>query len=186
MLKTIYHFVTTSNAWEPRFHENFFVTHHAFLYGLLIALGIGVVIALIYYFSCCNSKNTVKMANIYTWLVAGVVSAVLSFFVANWVIIGKSGVNNQKSLFYTYSFYNANETYYNVEVQRNVKNEKLVKDLATTKQKIKTDLDQGHDVRLPYSATTTVLNIIFFVAASFCIKGATRNGKHIPVLWPSK
>lgn len=186
MLKTIYHFVVTSNAWEPKFHENFFVEHHAFLYGILWAFGIGAVVAVVYYFTCCNSKNSIRQANIYTWCAAGIVAAVLTFLVADWVIIGKSGVNDRKSLFYTYSFYNANDNYYNEQVKVNMKNEKIVKELATTKQSIKTKLDQGNDVRMPFATTTTVLGILFFVIASLFVKGTTRNGKHIPIKWPSK
>ena len=186
MLKTIYHFVVTSDAWEPKFHENFFVEHHAFLYGLLWALVIGLVIACGYYFLCCNDKNSIKLANLPSWCVAGVVAAFLSFFVSNWIIIGKSGVNDRKSLFYTYSFYNANDNYYNEEVKKNMKNDKIVKELATTKQKIKTGLDQGNEVRAPYAGTTTVLGVLFFALFSFCVKGMTRNGKHVPVKWPSK
>lgn len=186
MFKTIYHFVVTSNAWEPKFHENFFVVHHAFLYGLLWAFGIGAMIAIIYYFSCCNSKNTIKLANLPSWCVAGVVAAVFTFFVADWVIIGKTGVSDRNSLYYTYSFYNANESYYNDQAKINRNNDKIVKELALTKQRIKTDLDQGNDVRIPFAATTTVLSVVFFVVSSFCVKGLTRNGKHIPIIWPSK
>ena len=186
MLKTIYHFVVTSKAWEPKFHENFFVVHHAFLYGLLWAFGIGAIIAIIYYFSCCNSKNTIKLANLPSWCVAGVIAAVFTFFVADWVIIGKNGVSDRNSLFYTYSFYNANESYYEREIQNNSKNEKIKKELGATKENIKIALDQGKDVRVPFAATTTVLSVVFFVIASFCVKGFTSNGKHIPVLWPSK
>ena len=186
MLKTIYHFVVTSDAWEPKFHENFFIGHDAFLFGLLWASGIGLIIACGYYFLCCNDKNSIKLANLPSWCVAGVVAAILTFYVANWVIIGKSGVNDRKSLFYTYSFYNANDNYYNEEVRKNMKNDKIVKELATTKQKIKTDLDHGNGVRTPFAGTTTILGILSFVGFSLFVKGATRNGKHIPIKWPSK
>ena len=185
-MKAIYHFVVSSQAWEPKFHENFFVTHNAFTYGLMWAAIIGIIVAVLYYFACCNSKNTTKMASLPAWCVAGVLAAALTFLVADWVLIGKSGVSDRNSMFYTYSFYNANETYYNEQSKQNMKNEKLVKELAATKQKIQTELNQGNDVRMPYTATTTVLSIVFFCVASFCVKGATRNGKHIPVKWPSK
>ena len=59
----LFFFVTNSQAWKDtrEFHENFFVTHNAFMYGVLTAIIVALVLALVFYFGCCNKRNDDSM-----------------------------------------------------------------------------------------------------------------------------
>ena len=50
----LFFFVTNSQAWKDtrEFHENFFVSHNAFMYGVLTAIIVALVLALLFYFGC--------------------------------------------------------------------------------------------------------------------------------------
>lgn len=181
----LFFFVTSSKAWDAKYHDFFFNEQHAFLYAFLVMVALGLVFALIFYLGCCNSKNDNKMATLPTWVGFLVVTGLLGYLTANFVFIGKAGAK-QNSVFYKHSFYKANETYYNKYSVTYSTNPQMLEQLAQKKESIKQDLNHGKDVRKPFAAGCVVYSLIFFYLFSLIIKGHTRQGVAIPHLWPTK
>lgn len=178
-----YFLVTGSKAWDPIYHANFF-NGGGFSHGVICALIVGAVCAIAFYFGCCNSNKSSKMANIGVWAGALAISAVLTFFYADMIIIGQSGVTDNKSMMRTYSFYKANEDYYiNRTGQPNISQTEIT-DLAQKRTEIKSNLDKGGDVRFDFNLTTSILAMVFFFLISICVKRFTINGRSIPFLKP--
>lgn len=179
----IYFLVKGSAAWDSIYHANFF-DGGGFIHGLISAAIIGAVCALVFYFGCCNSDKSSKMATIGVWTSVLIIGAVLTFFYADMVIIGKSGVNSDKSIMRTYSFYKANEDYYIARTRQPNISPSEITDLAKKKAEIKNNLDKGGDVRLNFDFTTAVLSMVFFFLTSIGVKRFTINGKAIPLKKP--
>jgi len=184
--------VTGDKAYkaETWFHTNFFETNGAFFFGLLWAFIIGVALAAIFYLVCCNNKESNALAKIHVWAIFLILAGALTFFVADWGIIGQRGAKVGSS-FYEHSFYKANEKLFTELTNPSkhaeiAKNPTVVQQLASTKQNIKQDLDHGKDVRNIFNITCVVWSIIFFYLASITIKGYTRFGIPVPHKWPSK
>lgn len=175
--------VTQSKAWSDsfKFHENFFIDQGGFLWGLIGALIIGAVLACVFYFGCCNSKTSAKSATIGVWTLFLVLSGVGGYFYADVVFIGDS---NKQSMFYEYSFYKANDKYFNDKAQEFRKSQSEIDRLTQTRAKIVSDLDKNGDVRVEYNATTAAWALVFFFLTSVGVKRFTRIGKHIPFLKP--
>lgn len=124
------------------------------------------------------------MANIGVWAGALAISAVVTFFYADMVIIGQSGATDNSSIVRTHSFYKANEDYYiNRTGQPNISKTEI-SDLAQKKTEIKSNLDKGGDVRFDFNLTTAILAMVFFFLTSVCVKRFTINGRSIPFLKP--
>ncbi len=178
-MEFLYFLVTGSDSWENQYHQNFFVTQGGFTFGFVAALIIGVLFSCIFYFGFCNSKNTQKSANMGVWAVCLLIAIVIGYLFADYVIIGDS----TDAVFRDCSFYKANDEYYVAQTRGSVSPAKI-NDLASLQTKIKSDLDKGGDVRLPYDITTAVLTAIFFFLASIGVKRFTISGKAIPFLKP--
>lgn len=181
-----YFLVTSSKAWDPRYHQNFFNTEGAFGTGFFYALVLGLMFALIFYFGCCNNSKSSSSATLPVWLGFLLVSAVVAYFAADWMIIGKSGEKDRESIFYKSSFYQANEEYFIKQSRQNSTNTQLIKELTTKKNEIKSALDKGGDVRFDFCLTTAALCMIFFYFTSLLVKSFTINGKTVPHQWPMK
>lgn len=183
----LFFFVTNSQAWKDtrEFHENFFVTHNAFMYGVLTAIIVALVLALVFYFGCCNKRNDDSMANTGVWAGFLLVTGLLVFLTANFAFIGKSNVADSQSIFYKHSFYKANSEFV-IEKTRDNQNQQQVDEYTTARQKIETDLNNGKDVRYSYSLGCTVYSLLFFYIFSLLFKGFTYQGIAIPHPWPHK
>ena len=182
-MEFFYFLVTGSKAWEPIYHASFF-NGGGFSHGVICALIIGAVCAIVFYFGCCNSNNTSKMANIGVWAGALAISAVITFFYADMIIIGQRGIADNQSVMRTYSFYKANEDYYISRTGQPNISQTEISDLAQKKTEIKSNLDKGGDVRFDFNLTTAILAMAFFFLTSVCIKRFTINGRSIPFLKP--
>ena len=173
-----YFFVTGSEAWELHYHQNFFNLQGGFLWGFIGARIIGVIVACTFYFGCCNSSKTGKSANIGVWAVSLCLCAVISYFYADFVVIGDSKTTDNNSVFRAYSFYKANDDYL---IEKSIgASPTMIEDLTKTHNQIKNDLDKGGDVRFDFDITTAVLAVIFFFITSVIVKRFTINGKTIP------
>jgi hypothetical protein len=179
-----YFLVTGSKAWEPHYHQNFFITQGGFLLGVIGALIIGAVFALAFYFGCCNSKKSSKSANLSVWALFLLLGAVVSYFYADLVVIGDTATTDKNSVFRTHSFYEANNQYYLQKTNQSGVSKTLMEDLTNKRNEIKSNLDKGGDVRFDYDITTAVLAILFFFIVSVIVKRFTINGKTIPFLKP--
>ena len=180
----IYYFVTSSKCWEARFHENFFNAGGGFIHGLIAALVIGAIFACIFYFCCCNSKTSAKMATIGVWALFLAIAGVASYFYADMIVIGDSSAKDNKSIFRTYSFYKANDDFFINESKKPTSSPSYISELTAKKTEIKSNLDKGGDVRQEYDFTTAAWSLVFFFITSIIIKRFTRNGKHVPFLKP--
>lgn len=179
-----YFLVTGSKAWEPHFHENFFNVQGGFLWGIIGALIIGVVCSCAFYFGCCNSSKSSKLANINVWTISLVISAVIAYLYADLVVIGDSATTDNTSVFRTHSFYKANDDYFIQQTSKPGVSQTFINDLTQKKNEIKNNLDKGGDVRFDYDITTAFLAAIFFFFTSILVKRFTINGKSIPFLKP--
>lgn len=178
-----YFLVTGSKSWEPIYHDNFF-NGGGFTHGVVCALILGVVCAIAFYFGCCNSDKSSKMANIGVWAGALAITAVVTFFYADMIIIGQSGVNDNNSVMRTHSFYKANEDYYITRTGQPNISPTEINDLSQKKTEIKSNLDKGGDVRFDFNFTTAILSALFFFLTSIAVKRLTINGRSIPFLKP--
>lgn len=178
----LYFLVTGSDSWESLYHQNFFVTQGGFTTGIIAAFVIGAVLSCAFYFGCCNSKDTQKSANIRVWAVFLLIAIIMGYLFADNVVIGNSSTTDKSSLFRKYSFYEANDAYYNNETVG--ASPTKIEDLASLNATIKSNLDKGGDVRKPYDVTTAVLTAIFFFFTSMVVKRFTIAGKGIPFKKP--
>lgn len=176
----IYFLVTGSDAWEPHFHNHFFVTCNGFMWGLIGALIIGILFAAAFYFGCCNSSNSVKLANIKVWSVFLLISGIVGYFYADCILIGTSDNSDDSSMTRKYSFYKANDYYFIEETSKPGVAPAYIQDLTRTKNEISDNLDKGGDVRFDFDITTAVLAVIFFFLSGLVIKRLTIAGKAIP------
>ena len=124
------------------------------------------------------------MANFGVWAGALAISAVITFFYADMIIIGQRGITDNKSIMRTYSFYKANEDYYISRTGQPNISQTEITDLAQKKTEIKSDLDKGGDVRFDFNLTTAILSMVFFFIVSVGVKRFTINGRSIPFLKP--
>lgn len=175
-----YFLVTGSDAWEPNYHWNFFITQGGFLWGIIGALILGVVVACAFYFGCCNSSKTSKYSNVGVWAISLCLCAAISYFYADMVVIGDPKTTDNSSVFRAHSFYKANDDYYLEKSQDKNMTPTFLAELHQLNNKIKSDLDKGGDVRFEFDITTAILAVIFFILASVVVKRFTINGKTIP------
>lgn len=85
----LFFFVTNSQAWKDtrEFHENFFLNHSAFMYGLVTAILVALILAVVFYFGCCNKRNDDSMAKTGVWAGFLLVTGLFVFLTANFVFI---------------------------------------------------------------------------------------------------
>lgn len=176
----IYFFVTDSKDWEPIYHQNFFFDQSGFTLGVLGALAIAAIAAIVFYFGFCNSSKSCSMANLGVWGVTLGICGLVAYFYADYVVIGAPKDSNKESMFRKYSFYQANEDLYLLKTRGAIISKTQIEDLARTKDDIRDKLNKGNDVRLPFNFTTTFLAIVFYFLISMAIKRFTINGKCIP------
>lgn len=172
-----YFLVTSDNSWEPLFHPNYF-NAAGFTYGVIGALVIGVVLALVFYFGCCNNRNSVKYATKGVWAVFLLIAGVAAYFYADIALIGDPNTTTPG----TFSFSEANNEYL-IAQTKGAPVEKVTQ-LTQIHNKIKSDLQKGGDVRFPFALTTAILAILFYFIMSMVVKRFTYAGKAIPLMNP--
>lgn len=175
-----YFLVTGSDSWEPHYHENFFNIQGGFLWGFIGALILGIIVASAFYFGCCNSSKSCKSANIGVWAISLCICAVMSYFYADFVVIGDSNTTDNTSVFRAHSFYKANDYYFIQQTSVPGVSQTFIDDLTQKRNEIKYNLDKGGDVRFEFDITTAILAAIFFFITSIIVKRFTINGKTIP------
>ncbi|MCD8290994.1 MAG: hypothetical protein LUC91_05780 [Prevotella sp.] len=186
-MKLIYFWVTSSKAWGNylAYHQNFFIDHNGFLMGFIGALIFGVICAVVFYLGFCNSKTSSKYATLSVWMVFLVIGAVIAYFYADYVVIGEPKAKNNESVFRTYSFYKANDTYYNEMTQKKDIDSMTLNSYRKNLADLKANLDKGSgDVRLEFDLTTAILAAISYFVASMIVKRFTISGKVIPLEKP--
>lgn len=162
------------------FHANFLAAESACMYAFLIALVIGVMISAAYYLGCCNSRKNIGLANIGTWFGALALSAVITYCVSDFCIIGMSNVEDDTSIFYTNSFYSSMESYYQEEYADNTGTPEELEAVMQEKDDIIDDLNAGGDIRPKFDLMSVAWCIFFFYLSSFLFKKKTINGSCIP------
>lgn len=174
-MEFLYLWVTKSSAWEPHFHENFFNDRYGFFWGFIGAVVIGVIFSVVFYFGCCNSKTTCRLAKRGYWIIAMGICAAVACLYANFVVIG----TGDQALPFHVNFYQANNSYYLEKTEGAP--EALITDLTRGLDTIKHSLDEPFgDVRLEYGITTAALAAISFFVVSIVVKRFTINGRTVP------
>lgn len=186
-MEKLFFFLTNSEAWKATrsFHENFFITHGGFSNGLLLALVVAALLGVVFYFGCANNKKDSTLATIPVWTGCLFAVGILTFLIANYVLIGKPNSTDNQSITYKYSFYKAN-TEYVIEQTRSNTNEQHAAELVRQKQDIENDLNKGKGVRYRFCFGCAVYGMLLYYLFSLILKGFTCQGIAIPHLWPSK
>lgn len=162
---------------EYGFHLNFFVDHGAFTFGFLVALAAGVVVALAFYFGCCNNRNSSSMATVSMWIISLVLSGAIAFSVADFAIVG---VGEESS------FVAENEVYYNEQYADSDLDNDQLQLVRDEMDEIAESLSSGENqAALPFAAGCAVYALLFFYITSVVIKGHTISGVSIPHKWPN-
>ena len=183
-MKSLFFLVSGMEQYADNYgyHEHFFETHGAFLSALIIALIVAVGFAAIYYFGLCMSHKTIKCATIPVWLVGLILTGLVSFLIAGFVLIGQDNPDGTSKLTYNYSFYRDLDDYY-IELSENAPDAEKIA-MNGEKNDIIFALEEGNDVTLMFGLNTALWSVLAFYIFSLLMKGFSTNGMAIPHLWP--
>ena len=168
-----YFLVTSFEAYKDQygFHSAYFADGSGFMIGLLLSLGIGVVMALCFYFGLCNGKSA-KPATRINWWVTLLLVAVITYFVCDMVVIGAAGQPGT-------GFYAFCQDYANNYVSEHVGNNQTVQACLLEYNTIIDNLNQGNDVALMFNLNNVFYSVLAFVLTSFGVKNLTKHGSQI-------
>ena len=169
-----YFLVTSLEAYKDQygFHSAYFADGSGYLTGFLLSLGIGVFLALCFYFGLCNGKSA-KPATRINWWVTLLLVAVITYFVCDMVVIGAAGQPGT-------GFYAFCQDYANNYVSEHVGNNQTVQACLLEYNTIIDNLNQGNDVALMFNLNNVFYSVLAFVLTSFGVKNLTKHGSQIP------
>lgn len=172
----IFYFLVTSFSSEAYkdqygFHSTYFADGSGYLTGFLLSLGIGVFLALCFYFGLCNGKSA-KPATRINWWVTLLLVAVITYFVCDMVVIGAAGQPGT-------GFYAFCQDYANNYVSEHVGNNQTVQACLLEYNTIIDNLNQGNDVALMFNLNNVFYSVLAFVLTSFGVKNLTKHGSQI-------
>lgn len=169
-----YYFVTSLDQYADKFgfHNYYFVENGAFTAGFWYSFGIGVVVALAFYFGLCNGES-VKHATRVNWGIGLLLVALAAYFIGDFLIIGSDG--NPGS-----GFYCACQEFANNFMSHNIGNNQAVQECQMELNRILEELRKGNDVALMFNVTNAVLSMLFYFLTSLGVKNLTKMGSHIP------
>lgn len=170
-MELIYFLVTSLEAYADKFgfHANYFVEKGAFLEGLLYSAGIGALIALLFYFGCCNGES-VKPATRVNWLIGLFLVGLIAFFISDLFIIGSEGEGFYASLDAIVREYCVNNSWDTLGIQeRQIEMNTIVKNLK-----------EGKDVALEVNLTNVFISMLVYFLISLGVKNYTKHGSQIP------
>ena len=172
----IFYFLVTSFSSEAYkdqygFHSAYFADGSGYLTGFLLSLGIGVFLALCFYFGLCNGKSA-KPATRINWWVTLLLVAVITYFVCDMVVIGAAGQPGT-------GFYAFCQDYANNYVSEHVGNNQTVQACLLEYNTIVDNLNQGNDVALMFNLNNVFYSVLAFVLTSFGVKNLTKHGSQI-------
>lgn len=172
----IFYFLVTSFSSEAYkdqygFHSAYFADGSGYLTGFLLSLGIGVFLALCFYFGLCNGKSA-KPATRINWWVTLFLVAVITYFVCDMVVIGAAGQPGT-------GFYAFCQDYANNYVSEHVGNNQTVQACLLEYNTIIDNLNQGNDVALMFNLNNVFYSVLAFVLTSFGVKNLTKHGSQI-------
>ena len=168
-----YFLVTSLEAYKDQygFHSAYFADGSGYLTGFLLSLGIGVFLALCFYFGLCNGKSS-KPATRINWWVTLLLVAVITYFVCDMVVIGAAGQPGT-------GFYAFCQDYANNYVSEHVGNNQTVQACLLEYNTIIDNLNQGNDVALMFNLNNVFYSVLAFVLTSFGVKNLTKHGSQI-------
>lgn len=172
MLKSLFFPVANSGAYKDglNFHNYFFVDHNGFLYGLILAFAMAIIVGIVYYFVLARNVEFCKTK---FWWISLICAFGITFLGANFVLIGQ---NNMKP---SISFHQ------NIEDRfKDPKEKSKMRGKEDQYRKKRTDIIKASnrygDVRIPYDITCGVWSIIFFVGGSAVFKKFSDGATQIP------
>ena len=173
----IFYFLVTSFSSEAYkdqygFHSAYFADGSGYLTGFLLSLGIGVFLALCFYFGLCNGKSA-KHATRVNWFVTLLLVAVITYFVCDMVVIGAAGQPGT-------GFYAFCQDYANNYVSEHVGNNQTVQACLLEYNTIIDNLNQGKDVALMFNLNNVIYSVLAFFLTSLSVKNFTHHGSQIP------
>ena len=172
----IFYFLVTSFSSEAYkdqygFHSAYFADGSGYLTGFLLSLGIGVFLALCFYFGLCTG-NSAKPATRINWWITLLLVAVITYFVCDMVVIGAAGQPGT-------GFYAFCQDYANNYVSEHVGNNQTVQACLLEYNTIIDNLNQGNDVALMFNLNNVFYSVLAFVLTSFGVKNLTKHGSQI-------
>ena len=170
-----YFLVTSLEQYADKFgfHNYYFVENGgAFTEGYFYSAGIGVVVALAFYFGLCNGESA-KPATRVNWGIGLLLVALAAYFIGDIMIIGSDG--NPGS-----GFYGACQEFANNFMSQNIGNNQAVQECQMELNRILEELRKGNDVALMFNVTNAVLSMLFYFLTSIGVKNFTKHCSQIP------
>ena len=169
-----YFLVTSLEAYKDQygFHSAYFADGSGFMIGLLLSLGIGVVMALCFYFGLCNGKSA-KPAIRANWWITLLLVMIITYFICEMVVIGAAGQPGT-------GFYEFCQNYANNYVAEHVGNNQTVQACLLEYNTIIENLNQGKDVALMFNLNSVIYSVLVFFLTSLGVKNLTKHGSQIP------
>lgn len=169
-----YFLVTSLDAYKDQygFHSAYFVEGPGFITGFILAIVIGAVTSLVFYFGFCNGKS-VKQATRINWVIMLLVAAVFTYFVSDILVIGSEGQPGT-------GFYAFCETFCNNYTGEHYGNEQAVNACVLEYKTIIENLKQGKDVAFMFNISNVIYSVLVFFLTSLGVKNLTKHGSQIP------
>ena len=178
----IYSIVVNNDAWADgyNFHSQYFVEENTFLITFLLMIGIGIAVALGFYFGLCNG-NSNKYATPGNWVIALFVAGIAAFFVSN-IYIGSANTNGLSGTETDATgFYKSSELYCQNQIDANDGHPDMQEQVRTAHNELVTKLSQGKDVAMRFNIMNIIISILLFIVTSFVVKNFTKHGSAIPL-----
>lgn len=174
-MEQLYFLVSQCDTWlnnDPNgFLQQFFVVEGGFTYAFLIALGVAVICAAIFYGWIGMAVN--KLANLVVWLCTMLVGALATFILTRVLVIGSNDVG-------TGIFKSISEKLPNVLATMSVDDEVGRTQVMSQANALKDALTGVCDVTTHLYITNVVLAIVIFLIVSICVKNVTTHATHVP------
>lgn len=169
-----YFLVTSLEAYKDQygFHSAYFADGSGFMTGLLLSLGIGVFLALCFYFGLCNGKSA-KPATRANWWVTLLLVVISTYFICEMVVIGAAGKPET-------GFYDFCQVYANHYMDEHQGNNQIVQACLLEYNNIIENLNQGKDVALMFNLNSVIYSVLVFFLTSLGVKNLTKHGSQIP------
>lgn len=159
-----------------QFFANYFIDSNVCLWTFLIGVGIAVVVCGIFYFGICNTSY--PMSTRINWLVALLLTCVITFFASKMFVQGHDGGEASSSSGLYLSSYTLQDDY-TAQIEDN---DDQLAEWSAQCDEFRQELATGaFDIINKIALLNTLYALLIFVAMSFCVKGTTIHGKNIPV-----
>lgn len=172
-MEQIYFLVKSMDTWtsgDPHlFLTHYFCTNHGFMSAFIVALGVAVLGAALFYGWIGNAAD--RLATIPVWLITTIVVGVVTLGLTQCIIIGSN--TSQTGVF-------NDIVNYKQELQQSISDDKL-NQFNQDVQNLITNIDSvSNEVVLSLNIENAVIAMLLFFIISICVKNLPPYTKSIP------